>query len=321
MAFPQHPDDVATPPPPCGAILFLACSHNLVYQAQSCLSSIERNYPDHPAIWIHHSDMIEDDIQFLLKFAKRIVFVKIDPLDEILQGPSHKGPRHASTSVMFYVRLLAWSRQYDFADKILYLDIDTVVIRTLAPLLQSDDFLIFPNNPLGHTAVFRNIWDPKLLQLLAEDGHPPEMASAPNSGVLLIPKRFRTEAHRQDLIRLMNRYANYSAFADQGVLTLWLRENRIPIQSNMDGNFQLRDFRLSGFSQLFWSRRKSISVIHINGCMSRNLRKTTTWFVAHGARQCPFVFVGYYYLVKFFRKALTLFSQLSQSSAVFGDAI
>ncbi len=259
--------------------------------------------------------MTEEDMQRLSPLAKRIVFVKIDPHDEILQGPAHKGPAYSSVSYMFYVRLLAWSRQYDFADKILYLDIDTVVIRSLTPLLQSNEFIIFPNNPLGYTAVFRNIWDPELLQLLAEDGHTPEMAVAPNSGVFLVPKRFRTDVQRHHLLQLMNRYARFSAYADQGVLTLWLKENRISIQPNMDGNFQLRGFYLTGFFRQFWSRRNSISVIHINGQMHPLFRKLTESVAIRFARQLPVVFVVYYYIAKAVRKILS-FQPRSQASII-----
>ena len=99
-------------------------------------------------------------------------------------------------------KYLAWSELFEAYDNVLYLDVDTLVLRPLDDMLSTAEFLIIPDNEIRADArVFQvtEYANNHLLELLKEDGLPlfDERQDMCNAGVFVIPRDFRTNKHLQ----------------------------------------------------------------------------------------------------------------------------
>lgn len=196
-----------------------------VWYGARLLESLQRNWPDHPLVLVQHTGLTEDSRRALSRFP-RILFHQADGS---IQGPPINLIAGADTQSA-YLRLNLWGTSFDDYDNILYLDADTIVLKPLNEILDAGDLKIF-KDPITTTAgMFIDGKDSDLQKTLAEDqlvlGQ--EMA---NTGVFVIPKKWRQEDNFLEMMDLLDRYRPYLRFSDQTVINLWMiKHGCLPVE-------------------------------------------------------------------------------------------
>jgi len=137
-----------------------------------------------------------------------------------------------------YFKLNAWSYKYDEYDNILYIDTDTLVLKPLDELLDSEEFAIMKDPILMN---FINKTE-KLTALLKEDdlhNHFNNKIECPmiNAGLFVLPKKYRTKETHDYIQYLRDRYNPFNFYADQAIITLWWLKNKIPAMLSRNYNF------------------------------------------------------------------------------------
>ncbi len=218
--------------------IFLTFDDGLALCARACLNSIARNYPNHPQLCVFYDGVSAECLDFLSSFAN----LRIVSNDEMLPLPADM-PLGEVGHIGVYRKFFVWSSFFDLYGKVLYLDIDTLVLKPIDELFAKDDFVAVSNfEPLESVRIF----DPahwgnrELLAKLEEDGL--SLPSAPNdmcnAGVLMVPARYRTSSNLATLFALTSRYQAYIKYADQSVISLWCRMNDIEFLKFFEFNFQ-----------------------------------------------------------------------------------
>jgi lipopolysaccharide biosynthesis glycosyltransferase len=229
----------------------------------ACLKSIRRNYPNHPDLFIHYSGADRRVNRFLKSVPnlKRIASIDIPGLSDTID----LGEVDSKT---VFDRYIAWGDFFTEYENVLYLDVDTLILRPLDPLLDTDDFLIVDNcEPTEYVRIFHpdKLRDPALLALAEEDGfeHFQGLHDMANAGVFVIPKKLRSRQALEELVALTNRYASYLNYADQSAISLWCHSNKIQISKLYEFNYQITFFKSELSKKLddiyvlhFSSRRK-----------------------------------------------------------------
>jgi lipopolysaccharide biosynthesis glycosyltransferase len=96
--------------------------------------SLTRNWPDHPDLLILHKGINVQQIRELTAFPR--VFASDIRGEPFETGPIMLHQKHFDAEV-FYARFLIWKNGFPQYEKILYCDIDALVIRPLDELLNS----------------------------------------------------------------------------------------------------------------------------------------------------------------------------------------
>ena len=218
--------------------IFLAFDDGYMDYAKVCISSILKNYPNYPEILIFYNDNNEENLKYF-EGIDRISIHSFD-LDFLDYNRVDLNPNNSN---LVFVRHLLWSERFKEYDNILYLDADTLILRPLDELFSREDFYaVYDLTPPGHS-IFKNEShnDEQLLKLLSEDGISIsfDQFSMMNSGVFLIPKKYRTKKHFDKLIELTYRYNPYAFIPDQTSISLWCHYNMIEFSDNLIYNFQL----------------------------------------------------------------------------------
>jgi lipopolysaccharide biosynthesis glycosyltransferase len=238
--------------------MFLAFDDKCEILARACFNSIKRNYPQHPQILVHYAGSSPAILE-LLQSIERLELIR----DMDVKALTDSFAWTADASRVYFYRYFAWSDIFSNFDNILYLDVDTLILKPLDEMLDTAGFLIVPNHEPG-TAVFRpkEFDNPELQALLNEDKLPllQEMDDMCNAGVFVIPKQYRTPAYRQQLFEITRRYKRFLAFADQSAISIWCKINEIGYSRRFDFNFQSPLFNsdLSGYSE------DNIQVLHFS---------------------------------------------------------
>ena len=203
--------------------------------AKSFLNSLKTNYPNHPKLLINY----EGDNQNILSFLDKLGNIEIITFGD--QFP-YDGGEHSDSFI--YNSLHLWTDRFSEYDSILYLDVDMIVLRPLDYLFDHEDFYIIsdhnPHGPLFFQEQYDNNED--LRNNLKEDGFSDifDIDYMPNTGVFLLPKKYRTESNFQELIEFGKRYGNYLNYYSQSIITLWIKKHNIAIDKNYDFNCQVR---------------------------------------------------------------------------------
>lgn len=222
------------------------------------LDSMKHSFPEHPEIVVLQKGFSADQIDFLQKHYERLRIV--DMLQHrYLKGPPMLGRMDCDIDA-FYARFLIWTDFCEAYDNVLYLDIDTFVTGSLAPVLSSREFLCFQDAYTGPQPFFYRANDPALATLLREDAL--VLPKRPgNGGVLLVPRRYRTVQQLALLQYFLVRYNAHLIWGDQSLINLWMAANEIQPTNDYRYNFQARLLQHGGELKAYWN----VCLFHMNG--------------------------------------------------------
>ncbi|MBL6445747.1 hypothetical protein JMN32_05470 [Fulvivirga sp. 29W222] len=247
--------------------------------ARNCLKSFS-NFPDHPMIKVIYQGNDTNISKFIdeLDNTERIdINLDMSKLSNLNLG--HIG------SPMIYVRYVIWSSLFDDYDKVLYIDCDSLIIKPFPELFEHDDFFTLYDNadkPLFNESAYKN---EEFITKTQEDNLPHDLLNRMmiNSGVLLVPKRYRTAENFRLLNELSQRYSKFIEHSDQSIITIWCYLNDIKISCDYRYNFmidritrpsfsniKLEDAKLLHFS--YWKPNKNIGELFQRGPMFRQLK-------------------------------------------------
>tara|TARA_B100000745_G_C20099437_1_gene376007 strand:- start:37 stop:948 length:912 start_codon:yes stop_codon:yes gene_type:complete len=215
--------------------IFLCFDDGYFHYAKSCINSLKANYPTHPHVLVHYTGKSDDVLQYL-HYIPNLSLIELRPHPHFSTGPNFKS--------VIYQRLHLWTEAFSSYDTILYLDVDTLVLRPLDALFAQDTFTIFsdhdPNYRIFHQRAY---WHSReLKRRLVGEQLPPLHAidTMANSGVFVLPKSLRTPDNHQLLLSLARTFDPYIAFADQSIISLWCWKRGLAIQTQYEYNCQLR---------------------------------------------------------------------------------
>jgi len=207
----------------------------------SFYNSIKQNYQNHPIIYAYYDGDNEDIINYL-NHKENVVYKKYKNFEfgfEINLG--------VVGNPKIYFKYFLWTNEFKEYDKILYLDVDTLVLSTLDELFQKDEFFIVSDHSVNtSTTIFKPQYkdDVNLHKLLSEDSlkYPEGQDSMANAGVVLLSRKYRTKKHFDKLLYLTKRYNKYLQFADQSAISLWCIHNKINYSYDFRYNLQILHF-------------------------------------------------------------------------------
>lgn len=244
--------------------------------ARNCLLSFS-NYPDHPVIKaLYHGEnsRVATFIQGLNNVDLVDAELDMDKYSRLNLG--HIG------SPMIYGRYIIWSSLFDAYDKVLYMDCDTLVLKPFPELFEKDEFFALYDNAgkfLFNELAYQN---DEFLSRATEDGIAPDVVNRLmiNSGLLLVPKKYRTPANFDLINQLSDRYSPFIEHSDQSIISIWMYLNNLRISCEYEynfmidritrptlGNVRLDEAKILHFS--YWKPNKNIE----------SLFKKNDWFV------------------------------------------
>lgn len=219
--------------------IFISFDDHYANHAYTCIRSIKKHYPNHPKILINYvgekglPDSFLDDT-----LNCELIFLNISPplLENIHLGPVN--------SPNVFTRYLLWTEAFDRFDKILHLDVDTLVLSPLDAIFEPEDFFVVSdhsNTPKYRVFKPESFRNEELLRLLKEDNIklPEGQDDMVNAGVFMIPRKYRNQYHYSKLWELTRRYNTHLLFADQSAISLWCHYNGIEISKQYEFNFQV----------------------------------------------------------------------------------
>lgn len=252
--------------------IFITFDDRFSSLARACLKSLVQNYPEHPQLFVYYDGKSER----ILKFLQGIPNTQLVPKIEI-PGISDSLNLGEVGSATVYYRYFAWGDFFADFDNVLYLDVDTLILRSLDDLLDTSEFFVVENRePTQSVRVFdpNDLQDEGLCSLLAQDQLPTMQGEADmcNAGVFVIPRKLRSLQSQQQLVEITNRYNRYLKFADQSAISLWCRKNNIQFSTKYEFNYQITFFN----SQLD-RRLRDIYVLHFSSVRKPGTRKFLKW--------------------------------------------
>lgn len=202
------------------------------------LDSLRRVQPDHPDVVVCQKGFTPEMTAFLVARYRRVRV--IDAAGRVpVKGPAIMD-RDATDVEGFYARFLVWSSLFDEYDNVLYTDVDMLALSPLTEMFEQKEFLCCPESLLGSQSQFYNPDDPELIRLLEEDGLGKFDQTPANTGVMLVPKRYRTPEQLAELGRLSQRYKKHLIWGDQSLTNLWMARNGIKPVEHFRFNYQVR---------------------------------------------------------------------------------
>ncbi len=239
-------------------VIFASVNRRFLDYAECFLRSLQSAYPDHPEVHLYHTDLNEKECSRLSQ-PGRVKTVKIS-FNDFKSGPA-MASHHAKFADprISYSRFLIWTRRFDEYETVVHLDTDIIIRGSFETLFQTDKFLIFPETYTGPDAIFYNATDPKLAQMLKEDGIIAPSRAA-NAGIFSVPRALRTEANFEILMQLIDRYDAHIKWSDQSILNLWMAKKGIAVTDDFTFNFQHRLLNTNKAGEV-----KNAKIFHLNG--------------------------------------------------------
>lgn len=225
---------------------------------RACINSLKCNFAVHPKLLAGYDGCRKTVIEFLDSHdIERIRPETPEFGARVRTGPVDNG--------IVLRRFALWTDAFSVYDKVLHLDVDTLVLGSLQPLFEQEEFFVVANHePSPEARVFQpgSNDDPRLRMLLREDGidFPGHSDDMVNAGVFMIPRRYRNGEERGRLEYLAARYGAYLAYADQSLLSLYCKFRGIRCSTRFEYNYQspfftdetmgyaLRDLKVVHFS-------------------------------------------------------------------------
>lgn len=214
--------------------------------AKNCLASFS-NYPDHPVINVFYHGENRDIMRFIddLNRVERVT-IELDIPKYANLNLGHIG------SPMIYGRYIIWSSIFDSYDNVLYMDCDSLVLKPFPELFKKEDFFAVYDNarkPLFNESAYQN---DEFLSKTFEDNIPHDLVNnlMINSGVLLIPRKYRTELNFSLINWLSDRYSPFIEHSDQSIITIWCYLKNIRISCDYQYNYMVDRINRSGFGNV-----------------------------------------------------------------------
>lgn len=219
--------------------IFTIFDDNYQKYVRASLNSLRANYPDHPTILVCYDGCDPSFIEYLEDFEdlKIIPFIKDLPIFKDLDIKD-------DIELKYFYRFLLWTDYFDGYDKILNLDMDTLILGSLKDLFEYEDLFIVSDHPiLPDIRIFdiKSKNDPDLKNKLNQDEilFPDNMDDMANGGVYLLPKKYRNKETLNELLRIKNKYDKYISFNEQSIISLFCLINDIEYSDSFEYNFML----------------------------------------------------------------------------------
>jgi lipopolysaccharide biosynthesis glycosyltransferase len=219
--------------------------------------SLNRYWPDHPDLLLLHKGLTIAQIDEVTSSPRVFTFDISAETFETGPGMLH---RKRFDEEVFYARFLIWKNGFRQYDKILYCDIDALVIRPLDELFAYNEFVIVKEAYRGEKPIFYDHRNPDLQKLLEEDGIT-GTDHAINCGMFMIPSSERTHANYNNLVLFVRRYEPYLAWGDQSVINLWCLKKNVRILDDFRYNFQIRLIAQDRVCDAY----RDVKLLHFNG--------------------------------------------------------
>ncbi len=226
------------------------------------LRSLKKNWPHHPDVILYQQSFSSAQLEALKEYP-RISPINMNE-EDFAVGPSlmHKD---TLKSKVFYSSLCVFTDKFKDYDKVLYLDVDTVILKPLDQLFEEDEFIIFQEAHPGEHQMFYYHNDPSLLALLTADGINSTPETSGNTGVLMVPKKDRTKQNYDECADIIKRYSKYLALCDQSVFNIWMLKHGIQHRKEYAYNFQIVQLMYQGPPLKEYGKAK---IFHFNGLHS-----------------------------------------------------
>lgn len=239
--------------------IFLSFDDLYFNYAKACINSIKSNFPNHPLILAHYLGNNQNILDFLNETERlsRINHCLVQSKNDDF-NLEHLGLPYSYNRK--YHRFILWEDYFNQYDTIVYIDCDTLVLKPFPELFKLNEFFVVSDN--STESVFRSDCDNRKLKSFTKedsidldeiDNH------LVNSGLLVIPKTYRTKEYRNQLWGLVHRYNEFTYFADQSIITLWMYLNQIPISKDYRYNFLIH---FIGRPHILRVDIESIKIIH-----------------------------------------------------------
>jgi len=254
--------------------IFLAFDDTYSLYARACLNSLRANYHSYPQLVVYYNGVNPEILSFVSSF-ERLTLVTAGELPQI-DETFRLGEVNAEA---VYFKYLCWDQRFADYRNVLYLDVDTLVLKPLTALFEQNSFYAAPNHDSTSSVRILNqasLHEPGLVTLLAQDGLtlPNEMDDMCNAGVLLIPAEYRTRKQYELLLDITHRYNKYLQYADQSAISLWCKLNSIEFSRNFGFNFQAVHF---GSEVLSSTQFEDISILHFSSRRKPNTVEFMLW--------------------------------------------
>jgi len=233
------------------------------------LRCIVRYFPDHPDILINTVGLSSTQVNRLLKFEKVNCRNASSPdFEDYPLMWSHATCRNEA----LYGRFDIWRNGYLCYDNVIYLDVDTIILDSLQSLCNSASFFIARDvhyrGSIAPDYVLTDHNDPKIRSALQQNGIAlPQYGG--NAGVFVVPRKYRTAHHYEDLVALGKRFKRTLRWADQSLLNLWAAKHSLDFADDYTYNFQT-DLIAPG------SISYDVKILHLNG-MKNSFRFILMW--------------------------------------------
>jgi len=235
--------------------------------ARICINSIKTNYQNHPPILVFYYGDNESALAPINRIPGVEVIRWTNDLDKLIGLNIAAAKLGVVTYSRIHYKYLLWTNFFDSYDNVLYLDVDTLVLKPLDAIFTQEEFFAIsdyttsPDYRLFYPA-FAD--DATLLGLLHKDNlfFPGGRNDMINAGVFMVPKKRRNEMCLRSLLEITHTYNDYMMFADQSAISLWCHYNNIPIQKKWIYNFQV-NFYNQDFNTL---KHEDIHIIHFSWC-------------------------------------------------------
>lgn len=214
--------------------IFLTFDDSYFDLAKVCIGSLKINYPNHPLVLVDYRGSDSEIIDFIInseKFELLNIDLDIEKFKSLNLG--------VVGSSIIYHRFLLWEDYFLKYDTIIYLDCDMVILQPFPELFESRKFLAIHDN--SSSPIFNKKHPTQELSAIAKtdginiEGFEDNMI---NSGLLVIPKEFRSRKYLEQLWHLTSKYDKYTYHSDQSILSIWMYINKMQSSLDYKYNFQ-----------------------------------------------------------------------------------
>lgn len=260
-------------------IIVIAINQRFFAFAKALINSITLNWPNSPQILAYIHPDVEPSSIDQLKRIKKVIIKRYDP--KILSYYKYIKPGNGIFKSMEFIEtgyftLHLFSDAFDDFNNLLFLDADTLVLQPLDGIFNNTELFICNGlnerllpylNIEGNIKVKPFLYTFWLVKLFC-DGIVPTFNFSGNSGVLMIPKSYRSKENELTILSLLKKY-NSITNGDQDIILLFMLKRKLKVSNMFDFNFQLRFFNLikkyPNKCENLMQKANEIKVIHFNG--------------------------------------------------------